>query len=341
MYGYIYMVHNRINGKKYIGKKKSNVFLGEKYLGSGIHITNAVNLYGIENFYVEQLDTAENLVELNKKEKYYINLYNAVISEDFYNLAPGGDGGCVWGDPTKHPSIGLDRSGAKNPAFGRRWYTNGIDTIYLAADDDIPEGYYKGSGRAPSKGRITIYKDDVRKGVKPEELDDYLRCGWITAEDKREKKKQEQRLQKIEAKNKLKQEQELIKAAQKKEKKKRVSWAKGLTKETDERIRKCAESNTGKSKKGGWKQSETQKQKASLTHKGKVVSEETRRKISENIKNMSEEKRKNRASALSVINKNKCWVANEHEFLRINLSELDSYLARGYKRQRKLVDKNS
>ena len=35
MYGYIYLTTNHINGKKYIGQKKSNVFLGEKYLGSG------------------------------------------------------------------------------------------------------------------------------------------------------------------------------------------------------------------------------------------------------------------------------------------------------------------
>ena len=35
MYGYIYKTTNLVNGKIYIGQKKSDVFLGDKYLGSG------------------------------------------------------------------------------------------------------------------------------------------------------------------------------------------------------------------------------------------------------------------------------------------------------------------
>lgn len=35
MYGYIYKTTNLINGKIYIGQKKSEKFLGINYLGSG------------------------------------------------------------------------------------------------------------------------------------------------------------------------------------------------------------------------------------------------------------------------------------------------------------------
>ena len=75
MIGYIYLTTNLINGKKYIGRRKSNKFLGESYLGSGTHLKNAVKKYGRENFRVdliEEIDTTyEDLVE---RETYYIIL---------------------------------------------------------------------------------------------------------------------------------------------------------------------------------------------------------------------------------------------------------------------------
>ena len=48
-YGFIYITTNKINGKKYIGKKK---YCGnyETYLGSGIAIKNEIAKYGRENF---------------------------------------------------------------------------------------------------------------------------------------------------------------------------------------------------------------------------------------------------------------------------------------------------
>ena len=90
MYGYIYITENLITHKKYIGQKKSTKFLGNKYLGSGKYLKNAVEKYGKNNFSVIMLDSAETFDELNEKEKYYIAKYNAVDSDDFYNMSPGG-----------------------------------------------------------------------------------------------------------------------------------------------------------------------------------------------------------------------------------------------------------
>ena len=53
MYGYIYITTNKLDGRKYIGKKKSEIFLGNKYLGSGVHLECAVKKYGKENFSVD------------------------------------------------------------------------------------------------------------------------------------------------------------------------------------------------------------------------------------------------------------------------------------------------
>lgn len=89
MYGYIYETTNLVNGKKYIGKKISNKFLGEKYLGSGTYLKRAINKYGKENFRTRLLETCENSFDLDTKECEYIQKYNCVESSDYYNLASG------------------------------------------------------------------------------------------------------------------------------------------------------------------------------------------------------------------------------------------------------------
>ena len=91
MYGYIYLTTNLINNKKYIGKHKASVF-DETYKGSGKYITKAFNKYGFDNFKVEILKICDSLSELNDSEIEYIAKYNAVESDEFYNLANGGEG---------------------------------------------------------------------------------------------------------------------------------------------------------------------------------------------------------------------------------------------------------
>lgn len=95
-YGFIYITHDLTNGKKYIGKKNYDTDgRWKKYLGSGIYLKRAVKKRGVENFYREIIDTAETSEELSEKEKYWISYYDAVKSDEYYNIAPGGDGGDV------------------------------------------------------------------------------------------------------------------------------------------------------------------------------------------------------------------------------------------------------
>lgn len=91
MYGYIYITINLIDGKKYIGRHKSETF-DINYYGSGKVILRAIKKLGAENFKCEILCECMSEDELNQKEEYYINLYNAVESREFYNLKPGGIG---------------------------------------------------------------------------------------------------------------------------------------------------------------------------------------------------------------------------------------------------------
>lgn len=92
MYGYIYESKNKINGKKYIGQHKSNIFENTKYIGSGIIIKTAIKKYGKENFEVRLLEECSSKKELNEKEKYWIKYFNADNDNNYYNMTKGGDG---------------------------------------------------------------------------------------------------------------------------------------------------------------------------------------------------------------------------------------------------------
>ena len=95
-YGYIYLTTNSIDNKKYIGKKVFDKWQHWRtYLGSGIHLKRAVTKYGKENFSVQIIEYCFDELDACNKEQYWIKYYDAVNSQDFYNIANGGDGGNV------------------------------------------------------------------------------------------------------------------------------------------------------------------------------------------------------------------------------------------------------
>ena len=100
----VYKVTNLINGKFYIGLTQHSA---EERLNSHwreakshkknnkplTYYHNALLYYGIENFKIEVIDTAENREELNKKEIYWINKLDATNREIAYNRQLGGKSG--------------------------------------------------------------------------------------------------------------------------------------------------------------------------------------------------------------------------------------------------------
>ena len=105
MYGFIYITTNNINGKKYIGQRKyDSQEKWKEYLGSGVYLNRAINKYGKENFSKEIIEECDTKEKLNEREKYWISYYNAVNSENFYNIANGGDGGRTCYGLTHHAS---------------------------------------------------------------------------------------------------------------------------------------------------------------------------------------------------------------------------------------------
>lgn len=96
MYGFVYITTNHINGKRYIGKKVyDKAGRWKQYLGSGIHLKRAIDKYGKQNFTKEIIENCSTRKSLNEREKYWIDFYDAIDRDDFYNIASGGDGGDV------------------------------------------------------------------------------------------------------------------------------------------------------------------------------------------------------------------------------------------------------
>jgi group I intron endonuclease len=91
----IYVVKNKINSKIYIGQTKFTIqkrWSGHKSRannGSLLALHCAMRLHGIENFFIEELDTAVNLEEANEKEINFINEYNCKCPNG-YNMVEGG-----------------------------------------------------------------------------------------------------------------------------------------------------------------------------------------------------------------------------------------------------------
>lgn len=120
---YIYLTTNLVDNKKYIGKHTGP--LDDDYLGSGINIKNAIKKYGKENFKKEIIAIVNNEEELNKAEKYYISLYNAVEDPNFYNIADGGQGGntmkgfSLEKKKEIYQKRSLEYSGEKHPMYNK------------------------------------------------------------------------------------------------------------------------------------------------------------------------------------------------------------------------------
>lgn len=91
---YIYLTTNNINGKQYIGQHKGKP--NDNYYGSGTTIIKALEKYGKENFSKTILCFCETREEADEQEKFFIQKYDAVNSNNFYNNAEGGNSADGW-----------------------------------------------------------------------------------------------------------------------------------------------------------------------------------------------------------------------------------------------------
>lgn len=131
MYGYIYLTHDSLNNKFYVGQHKwekyemtkyKNSFtksfeqskgfrlfnIDPKYIGSGTYLKRAINKYGKKYFYIlDILAVADTKWELDDLEMEYIKYYRH-LGYKLYNISDGGSGG-----------ITHNVSGKNNPMYGK------------------------------------------------------------------------------------------------------------------------------------------------------------------------------------------------------------------------------
>lgn len=166
MLGYIYLTTNIINNKKYIGQRRAFDCSPEidDYLGSGTILQRAIKLYGKENFTKEILEYCDSIDELNEAEKKWIAYYNAVLSDEFYNIASGGLAGDTWSGRSKEDKdIFREKiresnknrvrnpnniSGNNNPAYGKKWCNDGEKNYLLPPEDIVNKGLTLGMIRS-------------------------------------------------------------------------------------------------------------------------------------------------------------------------------------------------
>lgn len=113
VYGIIYKITNKLNGKCYIGQTTNKKGVRGRYYAAGSsnservylyhkrqkelghyyndHLLKSLEKYGFEAFEVcEVFDTAMSKEELNEKEIYYINYFDSF--NNGYNMNKGGEG---------------------------------------------------------------------------------------------------------------------------------------------------------------------------------------------------------------------------------------------------------
>ena len=97
MYGIIYKITNLINNKIYIGQtihtlvyRMSQHKKTAKYNLKKGHLYESINKYSWENFCFEEIDSANNINELDEKEKYWVKYYNSANRLYGYNKSVGG-----------------------------------------------------------------------------------------------------------------------------------------------------------------------------------------------------------------------------------------------------------
>lgn len=213
--GYIYKITNQINNKIYIGKTKDTIELrfkghlrdAQKYKDGNFrsHLYEAMNLYGIENFTVQEIESC-NYEFLSEREQYWIKYYNSQDENIGYNICKGGEGGP--GGPMmkgKHHSpktrqfMSESRMGSQNSNYGNRWsQSQELRQLHSVLSCGENNGMYGKkhsektkqliSERNSGKVAYSNVEQDVVKMISEDEIEKYVSQGWIKGNIHKHKK---------------------------------------------------------------------------------------------------------------------------------------------------------
>lgn len=171
----IYLIKNKKNNHKYIGKAKdinhrfhSHLWeaYAQKYKAYYYPLNCAIRKYGKENFelsILEYIDIEEYDKIAGEREQYWIEYYNTYNDKQHYNQTQGGEGISGF----KHPHTQEWKKahsermiGKNNPQYGK--HSNGKKVKCIETGEIFP------SGRAAAKAM----------GLSPSVINEAIREGW-------------------------------------------------------------------------------------------------------------------------------------------------------------------
>src|SRR5271170_5866256 len=94
----IYLITNKVNGKRYIGqtvqilKKRWSGHLSTARRGRGLALYHAIRKYGEEAFEISPLAVCRSKAAMDAAERWFIRMYESNNPEFGYNLSTGGEG---------------------------------------------------------------------------------------------------------------------------------------------------------------------------------------------------------------------------------------------------------
>lgn len=223
MYGYIYKITNKVNNKIYIGKTiktieerfNQHILTAIKHRYKRSHFYDAINLYGENNFYVEELQQCDTKEELNQQERYWINQLNSRDQNIGYNIHEGGLGGKTyigkyqWPENSKKAWYACQhlpasekqkamlsarrkncivsqetREKLRQKQLGRKYGEATIEKLRIAMTGERNPNYgglsegAKIKLKEASSNRTHIHKGFENMNVKNDVLQTYLNSGW-------------------------------------------------------------------------------------------------------------------------------------------------------------------
>lgn len=212
MNGYIYRSYNTITDMYYVGCKISDEFVPD-YYGSGTYLREALKMYGKDSFTVELLEWVNNFddkKQLYKREKYWVEYYDAARSNNYYNIsATGNSGNTILGlneeDLIRYKNKqriisknrmttgkgmfgrGVSLAGKNNPMYGKKHTEhskelNRFKHLGKKASEETRtkmRASHSPDNTPPShKGRKSVNNGVVVRRIYPNEISEYLEDGW-------------------------------------------------------------------------------------------------------------------------------------------------------------------
>lgn len=269
MYGYIYKITNKINGKIYIGRTKKDILvrfnehcLAASNLTIDVHnllvIQQAIRKYGKENFTLELVFECETFEEYETKEQEFIECYSSRNHDIGYNIHIGGTGGDTV---TSLPPNKYDERSKKisYALSGQHMFNDGVHEFWVKSSEIE---HYRSLGFSEGKIEFKPLSEEHKRSIS-EGLKGHVGA-WKGKKQPRELV--EKRAEKLRGSHLSE------------ETKRKISTTKTGTKMSEESRKKMSEQRKGVPK------SEQHRKNIGLAHKGRQKTEEHKKKISETIK---------------------------------------------------------